>query len=95
MTAPDETEYAELIKGLRRNQLFGDEFAGRAASAFSSLIADNARLREALKPFVAEALLWGDPLDNWKDGDAVFGVGSALKVGDLRRARAALNGEPS
>lgn len=50
---------------------------------------ENARLRKALAPFAAEAdarknLALGEDIDHWPIG------GSRLTLGDLRRARAAL-----
>lgn len=53
------------------------------------LQADNARMREALKPFADEAIKY-DP-EEGDDDDLPFGIN--IVVGDLRRARAALEGK--
>ena len=67
---------------------------GRLVAAFEALEAENARLREALRPF-AEYMgdmdkdSLGNPLP---DGEGVGWV--YLTQGDFRRARAALGGKP-
>ena len=66
------------------------------------LRAENARLREALKPLSRIDCLIdeADPgrgyaFDRWQDNQVVFGIGGdrVISAGDLRRARAALSGE--
>ncbi len=63
-----------------------------ACERADTLAADAARMREALKPFALYARFldnsWKDTDDHWQPA-ANFG----LTVGDLRRARAALNQE--
>lgn len=55
----------------------------------TALEAENARLREALKPFADEAFRY-EPDEN----DGFFNAwDSTFSIGDLRRARKALNGE--
>ena len=69
------------------------------ADQLSAKDAEIARLREALKPFSAEAERWGDraPDDLTVSVHSVdaehFGDQSEFTVGDLRRARAALSGQ--
>lgn len=60
-----------------------------AASTLASQAAEIERLREALKPFAGEAERY-DPPEN---DDEVKAFYTRFTCGDLRRARAALNGE--
>lgn len=64
----------------------------------AELEADNKRLREALEPFanVAEHDIGGDEDDGdifWPMSNARYSMAGRLRVGDLRRARAALREE--
>lgn len=57
------------------------------------LLAENAKLRAALEPFVKEALHWESCEDAEPLVEAFPGYEGELIVGDLRRARAALASE--
>ena len=61
------------------------ELLKSAATAIAALMAENARLREALKPFAEAA-------DDYRYGDP--GHHGVVFISDLRRARAALAQEP-
>ena len=62
------------------------DYHGRVDERIAALEAQNTRLREALRPFAEEANKCVRTVT-----DASYIDGSALTVGDLRRAREALN----
>ena len=67
------------------------------AKALSSLLAENARLKQALEPFAREADAWDETM---LGDDAEFVLENAdteqadFMLGDFRRARSALHGDP-
>jgi len=71
-----------------------DSYRARIAA----LEAENARLKEALKPFAEELsnMASGADIERWSDGlsiDDSTNDPSGITLGDLRRARAALTRE--
>ena len=68
--------------------------AKKAADEIERLRAENAKLREALEPFVDEAnrRSWLLKITDAEDDNIPIN-GSSLTNGDLRRARAALEGK--
>ena len=83
--APLRTETADEIERLRAELAVQGQYRFRAEETSKALKAENTRLREALEPFAAFT-----PYDWQHDTDEV-----RARVGDLRRARAAYNGEES
>jgi len=63
------------------------DYALEAIKFFNSLRAENGRLREALRPFADDAAKYWSDAEYTPDGSAV-----GVDVGDLRRARTALEG---
>lgn len=80
-----ESDFADFADSYRRAASEIERLKARALSAEG----ERDRLREALRPFAAEAdarstLALGPDIDDWPVG------GTALTLGDLRRARQAL-----
>ncbi len=111
-----DEKYEELIEGLNFQADMARDFGEdepepedldfshllrRSASALKLLLAENSRLKEALKPFAAIS----DEIDEDWSGTAsivprrgAFSNAdelSTVNIEDIRAARAALNGEPS
>lgn len=91
----------DLVKRLRKASVDNYLFLGSyrldvadAADEIERLRAENARLREALEPFVDEAnrRSWLLKITDAEDDNIPIN-GSSLTNGDLRRARAALEGK--
>jgi hypothetical protein len=97
---------SELVERLREGVPFEPRgtFSGKlmfeAAARLDELERENARLREALKPFAAEATAWDDAHQPPPESEPLM-IGcrrhystdeAAFTLGDLRRARAALAG---
>ena len=85
MTNTAETEYAELIERLRLLAPGYHPLMDVAAYKISTLLAENARLKEALTG-IAEQRLWDEMSEEEKE--------HADLEDCVRRARAALHGDP-
>ena len=78
------------------NKLFDqrEEYLSGLNARNAELSAENARLRSALEPFASRAGRY-DPVDN-DDGEPDWSTAApSIRIGDLRRARAALSPSPA
>lgn len=85
----DSKELIERLQDYVVNDPYTTELCREAASALESLSAENAELREALKPFAEIAKELGDGIPD--DGKNTWDW-AVPYAGDLRHARAKLEG---
>jgi len=96
LTDANERADREKARADFANSMFDqrEEYLSGLNARNAELSAENARLRGALEPFASRAGRY-DPVDN-DDGEPDWSTAApSIRIGDLRRARAALSPSPA